>query len=58
MMIVKIMDIFSCNKNFKMHNMSEIEKDEVYHLVPEGVILRWQHLILFLFWFNIHGSAV
>ena len=29
--------------------MTEIEEKEVYHPVAEGVIIKWQHLILFYF---------
>ena len=28
MIVVKIMDIFSCNQNFEMHKMAEIEEEE------------------------------
>ena len=29
--------------------MAEIEKEKVCHLMVEGVIIRWQHFILFIF---------
>ena len=47
MIIEKIMDIFSCKQIYEIHNMAEIEKEEVCYLVAEGVIIRLQHLILF-----------
>ena len=56
MIIVKIMDIFSCNQICDVHNIAEIEENEVYHLVAEGVIISWQQLILFILilytWFS------
>ena len=29
--------------------MAEAEKEEVYHLMAEKVIIRWQHFIVFYF---------
>ena len=43
------MDIFSCNQIHEIHSMAQIDEEKVCHLVAEGVIIRWQHLILFYF---------
>ena len=51
MIIVKIMDIFSCYQICETHNIAKIEEDELCHLMAEGVIIRLQHLILFGFKF-------
>ena len=55
MIIVKIMGIFSCNLTCKIHNMSEIEEEELGHLMAEVVSIRWQYLISFYFYF-IYGQ--
>ena len=53
MIIVKVMDIFSCNQIYEINNMTEIEEKDMCHLVAEGDIIRWQDLILFYFMYLV-----
>ena len=58
MIIVKIMDISSCNQNCEIHKMAVTEEEEVCHLVAVGRFHKVAAPYFVLFEFYIRGSAV